>query len=226
MDSIAERTSGSWGIMLNSMEHQNLELARYNMQKRTAEERYAEDIPLHNSFGNRSIVLEDPQEKQNKLKALEGKLIHPDNFEGAKDASACIVSSLDAQRLEMIKDKQDVAEVLAGITSKTKHILKHLKPVYLDPIEELVILTESERDFHPLSAMLVTREFRITLVPTFTKQIVSGLRMIHEYGIVHKDIRCSNILVQRHQTEGTTNFTLKMPTLKKLHVVIGNQDII
>ncbi|XP_055350962.1 uncharacterized protein LOC129597448 [Paramacrobiotus metropolitanus] len=215
MDNKAEGACGSWGIMLSRTEHQILVLNRYNMQKSLPRERCAADIPLHECSGNRSIALEDPTEKQDSLKTLEGKLVHLDRFEGAETASACIVSTFNRERSEMIKDKQNVAEKLAQIASETKHVLKHLKPVYLKPITELIILTESESDFQPLAALITTREFRVTLVPEFTKQILSGLCEIHKHGIVHKDIRCSNILVQKHRTGGTITFKLKIAHFEK-----------
>ncbi|XP_055357466.1 uncharacterized protein LOC129602469 isoform X2 [Paramacrobiotus metropolitanus] len=217
MDIVTDSASRSWEITLRSTEHQSFDLFRYNMEECQPGKKCTEEIPVQDTFDYDIIVLEEPEEKRNSLKALEEKLIHLDELGGAKSVTACLVSSLNKCRLAMIKNKHKVAELL--FEKSPENVVKHLKPILLDygaePTMELVILTQSEGDFEPLSTMIATRAFCVQMVPVFTKQILSGLRMIHENGIVHKDIRCSNILVERRQTDATTPFTLKIAHFEK-----------
>ncbi|XP_055351009.1 uncharacterized protein LOC129597470 [Paramacrobiotus metropolitanus] len=205
------RSQPSLDIKLKSTELQYLEFKRFDIT--VNEDETKENAP---NYGDQSVILvEEPEEEQKKSITLRDKLTHSEETANHIPMSASIVSAFEGNKCqtELIKQKYKLAEKLAEISPDTKNVMRHLHPKCPEKIEELIIFTEYEGDLLPLSALITTRQFRVSLVPQFTCQILAGLSVLHKHGIIHKDIRCSNILVQKPVKEAT--YTLKIAHFEK-----------
>ncbi|XP_055351029.1 uncharacterized protein LOC129597482 isoform X2 [Paramacrobiotus metropolitanus] len=111
----------------------------------------------------------------------------------------------------LMASKAAVFEILRmQVTSK--HVIKHLAAI--PHSLGLRVFTESEGSFRPLDKFITERKFKKSFIPLFTGQILEGLAVLHEHGIIHKDIRCSNILVQTVDAP-TARYILKIAHFEK-----------
>jgi serine/threonine protein kinase len=59
------------------------------------------------------------------------------------------------------------------------------------------------------------------VVANFTRQICKGLKYLHEHNIMHRDIKCANILVSRHGEVKLTDFGCAKEILNVTHSFKG-----
>ncbi|XP_055356715.1 uncharacterized protein LOC129601832 [Paramacrobiotus metropolitanus] len=128
------------------------------------------------------------------------KLVLPERAgKNSQSYWASIISSAEKDKRPnrvVLGNKLKVFQLLIKeIAPQTENIIQHYAVKPENPTTELRIFTESEDAYTLLSGLLMTRRFRKTMIPGFTGQILSGLTILNYYGIVHKDIRCSNIRV-------------------------------
>ncbi|XP_055357468.1 dual specificity protein kinase zak2-like isoform X2 [Paramacrobiotus metropolitanus] len=175
------------------MELQRFKVERYSLERMTVEP----NQPSPEVASSEKIVLTGNDGDEDKLlrKVTLPGMIGSNNPPGwASVISPAKVD--DTQQRVVLENKFKVFELLIKeIAPQTKNIIIHYAVKPENPMTDLRIFTENEDAYTLLSDMLKTRRFKTAMIPGFTGQILNGLLLLHQYGIVHKDIRCSNILV-------------------------------
>ncbi|XP_055350972.1 probable serine/threonine-protein kinase fnkE isoform X2 [Paramacrobiotus metropolitanus] len=210
----ASHGGSSLKLILKSAAQQRLAYSHYDIVNETIDKENTKKNCPQGEF-QKTIVLDEAEEKKRSVE-LAHRLTHPE-VQDRERTSACIISALPAKdcKADVLEKRHALAKLLVKISGNTKQIIKHFAAELHDNATVLVIFTEYEGDFMPLSAMITTRRFRVSLVPQFTSQILTGLSVIHEYSIIHKDIRCSNIFVQTSEKDGKIIYTLKIAHFEK-----------
>ncbi|XP_055356713.1 uncharacterized protein LOC129601831 [Paramacrobiotus metropolitanus] len=151
-------------------------------------------------------------------RVLEKKILLPGRFaDDQTPGSVSIISVYDRDtgRKSLFDNKEMVFNTLTkDPEAKLENIVKHL--VVLREPFDFFVFTESEGHLQPLSALTESDDFDTTLVSNFTKQILHGLLFLHDRSIIHKDIRCANILVgRRSQNTDSQEHVLKLAHFEK-----------
>ncbi|XP_055343152.1 uncharacterized protein LOC129591506 [Paramacrobiotus metropolitanus] len=177
------------------MEVQRFKVERYQLDRVIEKP----DQEQHTESSDAKIILTESDGKEDELLR---KLTLPEMVGNSNPPGwASVISSAkegDLQQRVVLENKHKVFQLLIEeIAPQTKNIIRHYEVKPENPTTDLRIFTENEGAYTILSDMLVTRQFKTVLIPDFTGQILNGLTVLNQYGIVHKDIRCSNILVDK-----------------------------
>ncbi|XP_055350959.1 dual specificity protein kinase zak2-like [Paramacrobiotus metropolitanus] len=175
-------------------EMQRFRVERYNLLRIPEEPTPAEPAEpnslIPRFFGNDDNV--DERLKNMTLPEMVTKSVQPD--------WVSIISPVrddDAQQQTLLENKHKVFELLIKFASQTKYIIHHYAVKPENPTTELRVFTVVEDTYMLLSTRITLRIFQREMISGFTGQILEGLAFLHQNGIIHKDIRCCNIYVDR-----------------------------
>ncbi|XP_055356801.1 uncharacterized protein LOC129601898 [Paramacrobiotus metropolitanus] len=153
-----------------------------------------------------AVTLTDVEQQERRQYDLLKKVTLPEMAKGTMtcDCDVTIVSSRstgDSDYEIVFANKKRMYEMLIkDVARRTKHIIQHLHvtSVLCDNLLEIHVFTEHGDAYERLSDCLSSRQsFEKSFIPNITRQILEGLRILHRHNIVHKDIRCFNVLKRK-----------------------------
>lgn len=124
---------------------------------------------------------------------------------GAFGLVCLAVDKLTGQNVAVKKImKPFLTSVLAKRTYRELKLLKHLRhenlitldDIFLSPLEDIYFVTELQgTDLHRL---LTSRPLEKQFIQYFTYQILRGLKYVHSAGVIHRDLKPLNILINEN----------------------------
>ncbi|XP_055350768.1 uncharacterized protein LOC129597313 isoform X1 [Paramacrobiotus metropolitanus] len=135
--------------------------------------------------------------------AVKEKIVIPGGFRGGNALSGVSVILLrdnDSWDGPLFQNKRDVFDKLIKHSGEKSEIIKHL--AIARTVQKFWIFTESEDCLQPLSTLIALtgcQKIDTSLFRSFTKQMLLGLTFLHNNRIIHKDIRCDNVLVRQQE---------------------------